>query len=212
MMTCDACRKDNPPNIQFCLGCGQPLKVTGSSISTPSASIKQTVNPFSSFTNQTTVSRPFGLTFAIVVTVFTALIWLISSGFLTILTVTESIANSNILSGNALNTLQEQLGSIFLSPAFVSVSAPLLTLAGFLGITGVIGLWSRLNWARQLTAWLQIFGVVVGLVILSQAGARVSSTAGLGGFFAFTGLTIIAYSAAIMAYLLRHDTALWFSE
>jgi len=211
-MTCDACHKENPLNVQFCLGCGHQLKATEQSVLPALAPARTVGSPFSSFTNQTTGNRPFGLTFTLVVTFFTALSWLISSGFLTMLTVTESIANSNALSGNALNTLQEQSGSIFLSPGFVSISSPLLTLAGFIGVTGAIGLWSRLNWARLLTAWLQVFGIVVGLVVLSQAGARVSSTAGLGGFFAFSGLIIIAYSSAIMTYLLRRDTALWFNE
>ena len=211
-MTCNACRRDNPSSVQFCLGCGHPISSPASAIApqampvTPFAASEQAL----SLTGAT--ARPFGLVFCAVVTFLTALAWLLGSGFLTLLTITESAANSNALSGGAMNTLQEQSGSLLLSPSFVSIGAPLLTLAGFVGITGSLGLWSRADWGRRVTAWLQTFGVVVGLIILSQAGTRVSQVAGLGGFFAFAGLIVIVYSAGIMAYLLRHETALWFQS
>jgi len=210
-MVCKTCNKDIPANVQFCMGCGTEVKKVAISNMDLLASKRQISSSFGIFTNQTTASRPFGLVLAAVVTFCTAISWLLASGFLTILTITESIAGANSLSGSALNILQDQSGSVFLSPTFVSISAPLLTLASFIGITGAVGLWSRFNWARLLTAWLQIFGLIIGLVILSQAGARVLSTAGLGGFFAFSGMIVIAYSAAIMVYLFRHDTAQCFN-
>lgn len=211
-MVCTACRRENPQNVQFCLSCGvrlEPMPPPAVTIPPATPSTLAVEKPLSHFGVNT---RPFSLVFAAVVTFLTALSWLLGSGFLLFLAMMESAVGSVPFANSAVNSAQNASGSLLLSPTFVSIASPLLTLAGFLGITGAIGVWALADWGRRLTTYLQAFGILVGVLIASQAGAKMFQAVGLGGFCVFAGLVIIAYSVAIMVYLMRTEVGVWFQQ
>lgn len=211
-MVCAACHRDNPANVQFCLSCGTRVEPVLPPVATSAPAPMPVFVVERPSSTSGAASRPFGLVFAAVVTCLTALSWLLASGFLLSLAMMESAVGSVPDANSIINLAQNASGSLLLSPTFVSIASPLLTLAGFIGVTGAIGLWLLTDWGRRVTTWLQAFGILVGVLIASQAGARMFQIVGLGGFCVFAGLIVIAYSVAIMVYLMRSETSIWFQQ
>lgn len=215
-MVCAACQRENPPNVQFCVGCGMRFAPV------PAAFVSPPIVPIAPPAPQPVVAhrdgsltaipsvRPFVVVFAAVITFLSGLGWLLGSGFLMMLAATETAAGSNPYSGGVLGLAHESSGEALLSPAFVNTVFPLLNVAGFLAITGAIGLWTLTQWGRRLTVGVQVFGAILGVVILSEAGSKISQAVGLSGFFVLLGLIVMSYSGTIIVFLLRGDADVWF--
>lgn len=215
-MVCTACRRDNPQDVQFCVGCGHriaasPVAAVAPPIHAATASL-HSARPTAVAIDDAVSSagRPFGVVFAAVVTFLSGLGWLLGSGFLMLLAATETAAGSNAYTNGVLGFAHDSSGEALLSPSFVNIAFPLLNLMGFLAITAAIGVWSLTQWGRRLTAGIQVFGAILGIAILSEAGSRLSQQAGLGSFFVFLGLIVIAYSVTIIVFLLRGEADVWF--
>lgn len=215
-MFCTACRRDNPQDVRFCVGCGHhialsPIAAVASPVPTAAPFLHSARPTAVAIENSAApVSRPFGVVFAAVVTLLSGLGWLLGSGLLMALAATETAAGSNPYTNGILGFAHDSSGEALLSPSFVNIAFPLLNLMGFLAITAAIGVWSLMQWGRRLTAGIQVFGAILGVVVLSEAGSKLSQQAGLGSFFVFLGLIIIAYSVAIIVFLLRGEADDWF--
>jgi len=146
--------------------------------------------------------RPFGVVFVIVLSVSSALTHIACSLFAPL------FAPVVLMVTEAVRSLGVETSVI----AALIVLSLLLTLLGLLEITGAIGLWLMAQWGRRLTAWLQVVGILEGIVLLIVSGTEQVQRQGQTGSMVVLGLLSIFGSIAILVYLLRAEMDVWFRK
>jgi hypothetical protein len=98
------------------------------------------------------------------------------------------------------------------TPAMGIILAVLLGVGGVFSITGAIGLWMLALWGRQVTAAVQVLGILIGLMLLGTAANGAVRTSGAAGIVSIVGLAGVLYSIGVILYLSRAPMNAWFRD
>jgi hypothetical protein len=212
MPVCTSCSKFNSADVQFCIACGNRLALPVPPPASPAAyagvSPPRVVTAARADSGVLPAFRPFGIVLLMVMGILTGAFSLfIAPALLYSATLLNSLGGSDL--GGLAMGMAGVGGS---TPAMGIILAVLLGVGGVFSITGAIGLWMLALWGRQVTAAVQVLGILIGLMLLGTAANGAVRTSGAAGIVSIVGLAGVLYSIGVILYLSRAPMNAWFRD
>jgi len=194
-MLCTNCGNKNPEGVKFCIQCGVQIPTAPA----PPKEIPPPIQyPTPYLSGLLPAYRPFGIVFAVVYSALSSLGWFGISVYVPIAIVATQ--------GSPFEPVPPEA-------AYASFFVVLFcSLFGMLFATGAVGLWLLTRWGRNLVALLQLPNVLLGIITMAAAVYRPIQASGLSGILVLLSLIEIAFSIAIMIYLISSKVEAWFRE